>query len=250
MLLTCVRLLAVFCVVCFANGVRGDVGENESSAPTADLEQTAEAIALDDQLSREMDDYQKRYREFRRSLRSKHPKGEDRIAALEEWQKDHSAWNKDWDRRKAYLESIWNWGPDGKPVPPEHKEDLTTAQGRVAAAIRTIRKESKGSGKTGDRIERWMKENRQLVEEAEAERQVPPAPVDNRQATGTAEEQELYHARKELQRIRRALLAQGGEALKEAMNNPNSEYVQQKERCHKLHEKIEQSQRNNQTPDQ
>lgn len=232
MLLTCVRLLVVFCVVCFVDGVRGDVSENESSTPTSAPEQTAEAIALDGQLSRELDDYRKRYNEFRRGLRAKYPRGEERIAALEKWQKDHSAWNKDWERRRKHLEKIWNWGPDGKPEPPEHKEDLTTAQGRMAAAIRAIRKQSKGSGKMAERIKRWMKENKQLLEEAEAERRVAPAPSDNLQVTGPAGERDLYNAWKELSRIRRELLSQGTDALKAAMNDPRSEYSQQKQKVH------------------
>jgi len=48
-----------------------------------------------------------------------------------------------------YLDSIWNWGAEGKPAVPKKFEDLTTASGKMAAALRKIRSENKGTGKTG-----------------------------------------------------------------------------------------------------
>lgn len=198
------------------------------SKAEVEIVQSAKALALDNQLAREMKGYQVRYRKFRHNLRSKYSKGKDRIAALEKWEADHELWNKSWETRKKQLEGIWNWGPDGKPKAPERVEDLSTASGRVAVAIRKIRAEEKGTGKAGDRIARWMEQNKVLAKQAEAEHAAPPAPEDNRQFTGMPEEIELGNARKELQRIRKELLSQGKDALKAAMKDPDSAYSKQK----------------------
>lgn len=229
-LLDCVAISLLFSGTVFGQQAQ----EPDSSAgtthptPLPERIQTAEAIALDDQLAREMDDYRRRFREFRHALRSKFPRGEDRIAAIEQWQKQHKGWREGWERRSKRLDEIWNWGPDGMPKAPKKVYDLTTPEGSVAAAIRNIRSQAKGTGKAAQRIQRWMKENKQLLDDAEEVRAVQPAPEDTRVISGTPEEAELIAARKALQETRNRLLLQGKEALKAAMQDPGSQYSRQK----------------------
>ena len=132
--------------------------------------QSEEAIALDDQLHKEQKEYDERFKAFRRSLRHTYPSGEDRIAAMERWEEEHKAWKEDWERRSKHLDTIWNWGPEGKEAltgTPARVIDTTTASGKVAAAIRRIRKEEKGTGRASQKIARWMKDNPQIAYEIE-----------------------------------------------------------------------------------
>lgn len=220
------RILAILIAV---SGV--GFAQNADKKTQVEIEaglQSVEAIALDDRLAQEMNDYNRRFREFRLALRAKSISGETRIAAMDKWQQEHKAWLEDWDKRSDHLDEIWNWGPTGMPKAPEKVYDLATAQGRMAAAIAKIRKDEKGTGKTSDRIAQWMQKNQTKVDQAEAERVVHPAPID-RHLTGTSDEVNMIRARRELQRIRKELLAQGEGYLKAAMRDPQSNYSQYKE---------------------
>lgn len=194
------------------------------------LTQNPKAIALANELAEEMDDYFYRHGTFRHTLREKYPRGEERIAALEKWRSDHSEWHANWEKRKQYLDSIWNWGAEGKPAVPKKFEDLTTASGKMAAALRKIRSENKGTGKTGNKIAKWKAKNKALLNQEEVEQIIPTAPpvINSRPLTGTPEEVELELAKRELKRIRQELINQGADQLKAAMRNPYSAYSQQK----------------------
>mgnify|MGYP000235823520 CR=1 FL=1 len=201
--------------------------------------QSVEAVTLDDQLDKEMGEYEQRFREFRSSLRAKYPRGEDRIAAIEEWEKNHKLWKDGWERRMDHLEKIWNWGPEGKPVPTRILDDLSTATGQVTAAISKIRREVNGNGLKTKKIEEWRNENKALLEQAESELEVlSPPPASKVVTMGTNEEIALSRAKSVLDHIYQRLMKLDMEDRKVEMNDPNSEYSKQKavvmEKCEQL----------------
>lgn len=192
-------------------------------------EQTPEAIVLEEQLFQEKKVHREGYNEFRRSLREKYSRGEDRIVALEKWDADHKTWHKGWEQRVKRLDGLWNWGVEGKPTTPDRAEDLSSATGKVAAAMRRIRRETRGTGQTGDAIDSWRRENKTLISDAEIERVKPvPAPQKQLRIFNAKEEPAFDQARRKLTRIRQELLEDGLSTLQAAMRDSQSEYSRQK----------------------
>ena len=192
-------------------------------------EQTPEAIVLEDRLFQENKVHREGYNKFRSSLREKYPRGEDRVAALEKWDADHKAWHEDWKRRVKRLDDIWSWGMEGKSTTLDRVEDLSSATGKVAAAMRRIRRETKGTGQTGDSIDSWRKENKTLISDAAIERvNAVPAPQKQLRIPETEEELAFDQARRKLTRIRQQLLKEGISTLQAAMRDSQSEYSRQK----------------------